>query len=43
VGIGRVGAGDTFTRDVVLGFYGWTISDFDRALELGPTEQNPTL
>jgi TRAP transporter TAXI family solute receptor len=43
VGIGKSGAGYTFTRDVVLGFYGWTISDFDRALELGPTEQNQTL
>ena len=43
VGIGRSGAGYTFTRDVVLEFYGWTISDFDRALELGPTEQNETL
>jgi hypothetical protein len=43
VGIGKVGAGFTFTRDVVLGFYGWTISDFDRALELGPAEQDETL
>jgi hypothetical protein len=43
VGIGKTGAGYTFTRDVVLGFYGWTISDFDRALELGPAEQNQTL
>jgi uncharacterized protein len=43
VGIGTVGAGYTFTRDVVLSFYGWTISDFDRALELGPAEQNRTL
>ena len=43
IGIGKSGAGYTFTRDVVLRFYGWTISDFDRALELGPTEQNETL
>lgn len=43
VGIGTAGAGYTFTRDVVLGYYGWTISDFDRALELGPSEQNRTL
>lgn len=43
IGIGKRGAGYTFTRDVVLSFYGWTISDFDRALELGPTEQNETL
>ncbi len=43
IGIGKSGAGYTFTRDVVLRFYGWTISDFDRALELGPAEQNETL
>jgi len=43
VGIGKIGAGYTFTRDVVLGFYGWTISDFDRTLELGSAEQNQTL
>jgi hypothetical protein len=43
VGIGKSGAGYTFTRDVVLGFYGWAISDFDRTLELGPAEQNETL
>jgi uncharacterized protein len=43
IGIGKSGAGYTFTRDVVLRFHGWTISDFNRALELGPTEQNETL
>src|SRR5579862_667206 len=43
VGIGVSGAGYTLTRDVVLGFYGWTISDFDRALEVGPAEQNQVL
>jgi TRAP transporter TAXI family solute receptor len=43
VGIGTAGADYTFTRDVVLRSYGWTISDFDRALELGPAEQNQTL
>lgn len=43
VGIGKIGAGYTFTRDVVLGFYGWTISDLDRVLELGPAEQNQAL
>jgi TRAP transporter TAXI family solute receptor len=43
IGIGKSGAGYTFTRDVVLSFYGWTISDFDRTLELGPAEQNETL
>lgn len=43
VGIGKSGAGYTYTRDVVLKFYGWKISEFDRALELGPMEQNRTL
>jgi hypothetical protein len=43
VGIGMSGAGYSLTRDVVLAFYGWTISDFDRALELGPAEQNKVL
>lgn len=43
IGIGKSGAGYTFTRDVVLGFYGWTISDAERLLELGPAEQNQAL
>jgi uncharacterized protein len=43
VGLGKSGAGYTFTRDVVLGFYGWTISDPERVLELGPAEQNQAL
>jgi TRAP transporter TAXI family solute receptor len=43
VGIGKSGAGYTFTRDVVLGFYGWTISDPERVLEFGPAEQNQAL
>ena len=43
IGIGKTGAGYTFTRDVVLGFYGWTISDAERLLELGPAEQNQAL
>lgn len=43
IGIGKSGAGYTFTRDVVLGFYGWTILDPDRVLELGPAEQNQAL
>ena len=43
IGIGKTGAGYTFTRDVVLGFYNWTISDPDRLLELGPAEQNEAL
>jgi TRAP transporter TAXI family solute receptor len=43
VGLGRSGAGYAVTRDTVLGFYNWTISDFDRLLELGPAAQNQTL
>jgi TRAP transporter TAXI family solute receptor len=43
IGIGKTGAGYTFTRDVVLGYYGWTISDPDRVLELGLAEQNQAL
>lgn len=43
VGVGKSGGGYTFTRDVVLGFYGWTISDPEGALELGPAEQNQAL
>src|SRR5271166_5193317 len=43
VGIGKSGAGYTITRDVVLGFYGWTISDPERVLEFGPAEQNQAL
>jgi TRAP transporter TAXI family solute receptor len=43
VGIGMTGAGFTFTRDAILGYYGWTISDADRLLELGPAEQNGAL
>jgi uncharacterized protein len=43
IGIGMSGAGFSLTRDVVLSFYKWKISDFDRALELGPTNQNQAL
>ncbi len=43
IGLGRSGAGYTFTRDVVLGSYGWTILDLDRVLELTPAEQNQAL
>jgi uncharacterized protein len=43
IGIGMRDAGYTYTRDVVLGFYGWAISDPDRVLELGPAEQNEAL
>ena len=43
IGIGKTGAGYTVTRDVVLGYYGWTISDADRVLEVGPAEQDLAL
>ena len=43
LGIGKSGAGYTFTRDAVLGAYGWTISDFEHVLELDPTEQEQAL
>jgi TRAP transporter TAXI family solute receptor len=43
VGLGKVGAGYTFTLDVVLGFYGWTIADLERVPDLAPAEQNQAL
>ena len=43
IGIGMKGAGYTFTRDVVLTYYGWTISPAARVPELGPAEQNQAL
>jgi len=43
VGIGTSGVGYNFTRDVILGFYGSTISDPDRVLEFPPAEQNQAL
>jgi len=43
VGIGKNGSGSSFTLDVVLGAYGWTMSDHERMLELGPAEQNQAL
>lgn len=43
VGIGRVGAGYIFARDIVLDSYGWTLADFEGSLELGPVEQNRAL
>jgi len=43
IGIGKSDAGYTYTRDVILGFYGWTISDAKRVLELGPAEQDQAL
>ena len=43
IGLGKSGAGYTFTRDIVLGSYGWTIQDLERLPELGPAEQNQAL
>ena len=43
IGIGMRGAGNTFTRDVLLEFFDWTISDRQRLLEFGPAEQNRAL
>ena len=39
VGVGTSGVGYNFTHDVVLGFYGSTISSPERVLELGPADQ----
>jgi uncharacterized protein len=43
VGVGRSGAGYPFTRDVVLGAYGWTLADLGPVLELGASEQERAL
>jgi len=43
LGVGRSGAGYTFTRDAVLGAYGWTISEFGHVLELDPAQQQQAL
>lgn len=43
VGIGKIGAGFTFTRDVILGYYGWLIGNPDALPELGPADQNQAL
>ena len=43
IGIGKSGAGYTFTRDVLLGFFDWIISEPERLLEFGPAEQNQAL
>ncbi len=42
LGVGMSGAGYTFTRDVVLGSYGWTPSAPEHVLELGPASP-PTI
>jgi TRAP transporter TAXI family solute receptor len=43
VGIGQSGGGYTFTRDVILGAYGWTLADLELRPELGPAEENQAL
>jgi TRAP transporter TAXI family solute receptor len=43
VGIGTSGVGYNFTRDVILGFYGWTTSGPEHVLEFAPAEQNQAL
>jgi uncharacterized protein len=43
VGIGTSGVGYNFTRDVILGFYGWTPPGLERAIEFAPAEQDQAL
>lgn len=43
IGIGKSGAGYTYTRDVLMELYGWRIPDPERVLELGPANQNEAL
>jgi len=43
VGIGKSGAGYTYTRDVLLELYDWMIPNPERVLEFGPAEQNEAL
>jgi hypothetical protein len=43
LGVGMGGAGYSFTRDAILGAYGWTISDFADVLQLDPGEQQQAL
>jgi TRAP transporter TAXI family solute receptor len=43
IGIGKSGAGYTYTRDVLLDLYGWAIPDPERVLEFGPADQNKAL
>jgi TRAP transporter TAXI family solute receptor len=43
IGIGKSGAGYTYTRDVLLELYGWVIPDPERVLELGAADQNEAL
>jgi hypothetical protein len=43
IGIGKSGAGYTYTRDVLLDLYGWMIPDPERVLEFGAADQNEAL
>jgi uncharacterized protein len=43
IGIGKSGAGYTYTRDVLLESFGWVIPDPERVLEFGPADQNEAL
>ena len=43
VGVGTSGVGYNFTRDIILGFYGWTTSAPEHVLEFAPAEQNHAL
>jgi uncharacterized protein len=43
VGIGKSGAGYTYTRDVLLELYDWMIPNPERVLEFGPADQNEAL
>jgi uncharacterized protein len=43
VGIGKSGAGYTYTRDVLLELYDWMIPNPERMLEFGPADQNKAL
>ena len=43
IGIGTSGAGNSFTRDVLLEYFDWKISERQRLLEFGPAEQNQAL
>jgi TRAP transporter TAXI family solute receptor len=43
IGIGKSGAGYTYTRDVLLELYGWVIPNPERVLEFGPADQNEAL
>jgi uncharacterized protein len=43
VGIGQSGAGYTYTRDLLLELYDWTIPNPERVLEFGPADQNKAL